>query len=120
MSQSKNRAFIDDRANCIDKRYLQTGGDNATLRYFGMTDCIPWLNSERQLMGQAVNFYYSMLDKLPAGDDPQIIAMAPSLWDASEADKQWKSMERWRKWSSINSGDSFKEKAFVFSSSPIT
>ncbi len=48
-------------------------------------------------MGKAVNFYYSVKDKLPSGDDPHIVAAAPALWDEHEADGQWNGMKRWKK-----------------------
>ena len=109
-----------DTADCIDKRYLQTGGDSTILRYFGMTDCIPWMDTERQMMGKAVNYYYKHKDELPHGEDPSIVTMAPAIWNEAEADRLWQSIKRWEKWSSINSGDSFKEKSFVFSDGALT
>ena len=101
-------------ANCIDKQYLQAGGDSAELRYFGMTDYVPWLSSERLETGKSVNFYYDVCGKLPKGDDPNIVAVAPTLWNDERANELWNGMARWKKWSSVNSGDSFKEKAAAF------
>ena len=37
-----------------------------------------------------------------------------AVWDKERAEQLWMKAPRWSKWSSVNSGDSFKEKAAAF------
>ena len=39
---------------------------------------------------------------------------AVAVWDKGRAEQLWMEAPRWSKWSSVNSGDSFKEKAAAF------
>lgn len=118
--------------DCVDRRFLHLGGDGSTaeqakLRYFGMTDCLPWQNSERFSFGRAVNYYYwkfyddSSNPHPPAANmevsDEAFPAAARSAWDPKKASAIWHDTPRWKKWSSVNCGDSFKEKAFMFADS---
>lgn len=116
---------------CPRKPFLQTCGDCAKLRFFGMTDRLPWKNPLRQVHGSAVNYFYDIIfnwdaikkcwkdDELPNVALPEAVAdnlvvMAKQAWRPELALKRWLSVSRWKKWSSINSSDSFKEKAFAF------
>ena len=103
---------------CPRKPFLQTCGDRAKLRFFGMTDVLPWLDPARQDGGRAVNHYYDVaFDSsrgLPKTSDPQFAEAAVAVWDKGRAEQLWMEAPRWSKWSSVNSGDSFKEKAAAF------
>ena len=69
------------------KEFLQTPGDRAKLRYFGMTDVLPWMDGERQAAGAAVNWFYDVASgkipgrTLPPADDPGFAAAARAAWD---------------------------------------
>lgn len=102
------------RANCPDKEYVQADGERAVIRYFGMTDVLPWFGGDRRSCGQAVEFYYGILDQLRPLSGRELAEKALSSWNGSAAENAWRKIERWQKWSSVNSGDSFKEKAFAF------
>ena len=118
---------------CPRKAFLQTCGDCAKLRYFGMTDRLPWKNPERQKNGCRVNFFYEWMFnwdekkkcwhhenlkdvEMPGAFDADLIPMSEKAWAASkeEAERLWLALPRWKKCSSISSGDSLKEKAFAF------
>jgi len=117
---------------CPRKPFLQTCGDCAKLRFFGMTDCLPWMNPARQVNGMVVNFFYDVIFRnpeknpedaeLPDAVIPQVLAVdllpvSRQTWEQGKevADRRWLKLLRWKKWSSINSSDSFKEKSFAFS-----
>lgn len=117
---------------CPRKPFLQTCGDRAKLRFFGMTDHLPWKNPARQFNGSAVNYFYDIIfnwdsvkncprdDRLPDVVLPEatadsLLATAKHAWQPELAMERWLAVQRWAKWSSINSGDSFKEKSFAFS-----
>lgn len=100
--------------NCPAKEYVQTDGERAVIRYFGMTDVLPWLGGDRRSDGQAVEFYYKRLDRLRSLTGRELAEKARALWDETAAKEDWREIGRWSKWSSVNSGDSFKEKAFAF------
>ena len=174
--------------NCPSRKYLMMGGpgdkehpnlaDRTAIRYFGMTDRLPWKNPDRFNYGMAVNYYYNCwfpypkyskkafdaswsekeilslqfnekgdpiltkeqearlvesvstdcrLFRRPASPKVQsvdFVGIAKSMWTmenpaaSKTGDKvagiMWVKTERWKKWSSVNSGDTFKEKAVLF------
>ena len=114
--------------NCIDKGFLKTGGDQTELRYFGMTDILPWTDSRRQEFGRDINYSYAIVSKVVDTMDfhqSDLSSCVDSILkqcfdypygkeEESQAAKQWYGIKRWKRWSSINAGDSFKEKAFAF------
>lgn len=102
------------RANCPAKEYVQADGERAVIRYFGMTDVLPWFGGDRRSCGQAVEFYYGILDQLRPLSGRELAEKALTSWNGPVAENAWRKIERWQKWSSVNSGDSFKEKAFAF------
>ncbi len=128
-----------------DKSLVAGTGDHMPyLRYFGMTDCLPWMDSTRQASGVVVDFFYDLIfngskqkdnegnkkevwkypelkdvqldrEHLPY-DSPNFLAVALDAWRRGQKSAlvKWKEKERWAKWSSMNSSDSFKEKAAAF------
>lgn len=100
--------------NCPAAHFVQTAGEAASVRFFGMTDVLPWFAADRLEYGKAVNFFYGLKDVLSPLSGGEIVASAPGLWDAAKADALWAEAKRWGKWSSVNSGDGFKEKAAAF------
>ena len=100
--------------NLPPKEFLQTCGDCAKLRFFGMTDVLPWMDRERQEAGCAVNFFYGLSDSLPASSDAGFVAAARAAWDPAQAHAQWRGLPRWARWSSVNAADAFKERAAAF------
>lgn len=117
-----------ESGNCIDKGFLQTGGDRAELRYFGMTDILPWTDPRRQEYGRNINYCYGIISGVVGTTDLDRAGLRDSLpailkqsfehpfgeKEVAQADKEWYGIKRWKRWSSINSGDSFKEKMFAF------
>ena len=103
---------------CPRKPFLQTCGDCAKLRFFGMSDVLPWLDPARQEGGRAVNFFYDVAfdpaKVLPSDADSCFVDAVRSLWDKERAEHLWKKAPRWGQWSSINAADGFKEKAAAF------
>lgn len=85
-----------------------------------MTDCLPWLDSTRSAIGADVNYYYSVHKQLPLGIDTSLINVAKKLWDEEVAASEWKGSKRWKKWSSINSSGSFKEKTTLIAGRKLT
>ncbi len=117
-----------ETGNCIDKGFLQTGGDQTELRYFGMTDILPWTDSKREEFGRDINYCYEIISRVVDTIDFNRIGLQDCIGnilkqcfehpygkeEKEQAEKQWYGIKRWKRWSSINSGDSFKEKAFAF------
>jgi hypothetical protein len=119
---------------CPDKKCLKMGGagssaDKTRLRYFGMTDLLPWQETSRFECGMAVNFFYNTwfphgkeAPVSPAATAAGFVEAAKAVWNAAgareEAEKQWQATKRWKKWSSVNSGDTFREKAVLFEGAP--
>lgn len=115
-------------ANCIEKGLLQTRGDHAELRYFGMTDILPWMDPSRGEYGRDINYSYETVAAVVAKSDLKQIEPPEKFLEIlnialqcpygkeqqDEAEKQWQGILRWKRWSSISTGDSFKEKAFAF------
>jgi hypothetical protein len=121
---------------CMDKNYLKLGGpdakaDKTNVCYFGMTDTLPWMESERFNYGMAVNYFYECwfpygkdYPKSPNVAEADFLAKAKMMWNASnpeksqtgdvEAGEKWAKTPRWKKWSSVNSGDTFREKSQLF------
>ena len=107
---------------CPSKAFLQTGGDRAKLRFFGMTDILPWTDPARQAGGSAVNYFYDIAFKcdgvpqvaLPKADAANLADVAKSVWEPGLASKRWGGMERWKRWSSVNCADAFRERAAAF------
>ena len=116
---------------CPRKPFLQTCGDCAKLRFFGMTDRLPWKDPKRQVSGRAVNFYYDVIFRnpeknpedaelpetiIPQAIDAELLSVSHRVWEQGweVAVRRWHKLPRWKRWSSVNSGDSFKEKAFAF------
>ena len=107
---------------CPAKEFVRTSGDLAQLRYFGMTDDLPWMDPFRQKAGSAVQFFYDVAYNeikgfaLPATDDPGFAAAAHAAWEKDEklALERWRKVKRWKRWSSVNAGDAFKERAAAF------
>jgi hypothetical protein len=104
-------------ARCPRKPFLQTCGDCAKMRFFGMTDVLPWMDSARQEGGRAVNYFYDVIFNgkgLPEVVDGKFAEGVRLAWDKERAEQLWKQTARWGQWSSINAGDSFKEKSAAF------
>lgn len=118
---------------CPSKVFLQTGGDRVKLRFFGMTDVLPWMDSTRQLGGSAVNYFYDVIfnrDKvcntwndpalpqieLPPMENDNLLDVAKTIWDRDLALQRWLGVERWKRWSSVNCADAFRERAAAFPS----
>ena len=109
--------------NIPQKRLIKVAGDRTRLRYFGVLDCMPWLESDRQQMGVAVNYYYSDCygdRRLPKGIDCSLLPAAKELWDEEKACSEWSAEKRWAKWSSISSAGCFKEKMSIISGRAMT
>ena len=122
------------------KSYLRMGGtgsdaDKRRMRYFGMTDFLPWKESARFNYGMAVNYYYNCW--FPYGKDApaspeatasDFIEKSNAMWDPERpeascyngvvAGTEWMGTKRWKKWSSVNSGDTFREKSLLFDGVP--
>ncbi len=98
-----------------------------------MTDRLPWKNPERQKSGCKVNFFYEWMfnwdyekncgkntrlfqQPMPGIFDARLVQTSREAWEASreEAERLWLALPRWKKCSSISSGDSLKEKSFAF------
>lgn len=132
-----------DSGNCPCKRYLKMGGpgtekdpnlaDAVQVRYFGMTDLLPWKNPARFNYGMAVNYFYNCwfpygkeFPESPKYADSDFVAKARKMWQVDEnglvtstcgdvcAVDDWAKTPRWKKWASVNSGDAFKEKSSIF------
>jgi hypothetical protein len=109
---------------CPSKAFLQTGGDRAKLRFFGMTDVLPWMDPARQAGGSAVNFFYDVAFQsdgvprvaLPKADAADLADVAKSVWNRDLADRRWRGVPRWARWSSVNCADAFRERAATFPS----
>ena len=116
--------------NCPDKDFLRLGGpgteaDGTSLRYFGMTDRLPWRDAARSKCGMAFNYFYKLWY---AGDGPPVespvatadgfLPAAVSAWNPERAAEYWGKTDRWKKWSSVNGGDSFREKAVLLRDAP--
>ena len=106
--------------NLPEKHLIKVVGDRTNLRYFGMTDSQPWLECGRTAVGADVNFYYSVHKELPLGVDSTLAEKAMALWNESTAAEEWNSCKRWKKWSSINSSGSYKEKAALIAGRKLT
>ena len=132
--------------NCPNKKYLKMGGsdaklaDQTTIRFFGMTDRLPWKNPDRLNYGMAINFYYDywygQKNASPKASEPDFVSMAKAIWNEEKdrlkthvsvirgypnrerAAAIWVKEERWKKWASVNSGDSFREKSLIFAGRP--
>ncbi|MBO4631708.1 MAG: hypothetical protein J5858_07275, partial [Lentisphaeria bacterium] len=129
-----------DTESVPDKSYLRMGSsdslaDKRIVRFFGMTDRLPWKNPARFNYGMAVNYYYSCW--FPYGKDapvspdaaaPDFVEKAEAMWNPEQpeeseyngvnAGSEWRNTERWKKWSSVNCGDTFREKAALFDGVP--
>ena len=116
---------------CPNKPFLQTCGDQAKLCFFGMTDLLPWRDAARRDNGVAINYYYDVVFnyddttgtwkdptlpsiRLPRVDDANLFSACRKAWRKEAAESRYKDLPRWKKWSSINAGDSFKEKSAAF------
>lgn len=97
-------------ANLPDLDLLKVEGDRVRLRCFGMTDLLPWYDNGRTMYGAAINYFYSILDTLPSGTDPALVARAAEVWDLRRAQALWAEVPRWAKGSSLCGGDVFKER----------
>lgn len=93
-----------------DLELMKVDGDRVSLRCFGMTDLLPWYQSGREANGVAINYFYSILDRLPEGTDPSLFARAEAAWDPAAARALWLKIPRWAKGSSVSGGDVFKER----------
>ena len=134
-------------STCVpDKSYLRMGGrdseaDKRKLRYFGMTDRLPWKNSPRFNYGMAVNYFYqcwcpggTVLPDSPDVNAADFVEKAKSMWNSTapgesehkaehkvvKAMTEWVNLPRWSKWASVNCGDSFREKLTLFEGVPYT
>lgn len=94
-----------------DKSLICGGWESTSLRYFGMSDLLPWMDDSRLESAVIASYFYSVSDRLPKGDDPGILEASARLWNPGEAGKAWAGLTRWAKWSNVSSGDSFKERA---------
>jgi hypothetical protein len=116
---------------CVpDKSYLRMGGagttaDKRIVRYFGMTDRLPWKNPARSEYGMVVDYYYSCWfpwgkkkPVSPAAAASDFVENAKTLWNKVSAETDWTNKPRWKKWSSVNSGDTFREKSVLFEGIP--
>ena len=92
----------------------------ASVRYFGMSDCLPWYGNRRCEVASSIDYYYDVRDSLPNGTDVKILSVSKSLWNGDTAYKKWLGQARWKKWSSVNSADSFKEKVALIGGREIT
>jgi len=120
-------------SGCLpDKSYLRMGGgtsaeaDKRNVRYFGMTDRLPWKDPARSDYGMAVNYYYNCWfpygkepPKSPAAAAPDFVEKAKAAWDQSAAEAEWMTTPRWKKWSSVNCGDTFREKSVLLEGIPL-
>lgn len=126
--------------NIPNKTYLRMGGkdsvaDRTTVRYFGMTDRLPWKNLDRSRYGMAINYYYSCwysdpkaASSSPKATDQDFVKKAQEMWNHAEPDNsefngvkaitEWLNTPRWKRWASVNSGDTFREKAVLFPEIP--
>ena len=95
------------------KKLIKVDGDVTRIRYFGMSDILPWIDSDRHEVGKNINYYYAICDKLPWYEDTSLASVAQNLWDESLASESWSKCARWEKFSSINSAGSLKEKASI-------
>ena len=114
-------------SECVpNKSYLRMGGidsvaDRRIVRYFGMTDRLSWKDPARFEYGMAVDYYYNSWypdgqeppPASPAATAPDFIGKAKAMWDRPAAEAEWMKIPRWKKWSSVNSGDTFREKAVL-------
>ena len=129
-----------DSESVPDKSYLRMGGsdsgaDKRIVRYFGMTDRLPWTHPARFDYGMAVNYYYNCwfpygkdAPKSPAATASDFVDEADKMWNHTHPDEsecngvkagtEWIKTARWKKWSSVNSGDTFREKSFLFHGMP--
>lgn len=121
-----------DSGSVPDKSYLRMGGADSTadkriVRYFGMTDRLPWKNPVRFDYGMAVNYYYSCwypygkdAPVSPAATASDFVETAKKIWKQAQqaARTEWMNIPRWKKWSSINSGDTFREKSILLDGVP--
>ncbi|MBQ7693512.1 MAG: hypothetical protein IJT50_00140 [Lentisphaeria bacterium] len=128
-------------SECVPaKSYLRMGGadseaDGRIVRYFGMTDRLPWKNPARADYGMAVNYYYACwfpwgkeAPESAAATAPDFVEKARAMWDPARpgesefngtvAGTEWSNTARWKKWSSINCGDTFREKAVLLEGVP--
>lgn len=108
------------RRNLPEKSLIKVVGDRTELRYFGMFDYLPWLDGSRTSAGADVNYYYSVHKELPKGVDTALAGMARKLWNEEPAVREWNASKRWKKWSSINSSGSYKEKAALIAGRALT
>lgn len=101
---------------CPRKPFMQACGDCAKLRFFGMTDVLPWLDPARQAGGCVVNHCYDVIfgEGLPEVSDPRFAELSKSTWNPARAEELWRALPRWKQWSSTNAADAFREKAAVF------
>ena len=107
---------------CPSKAFLKTGGDRAKLRFFGMTDVLPWMDPARQAGGSAVNYFYDVAFKqdgvpqvaLPKADAADLADVAKSVWNRDLAFRRWHGVPRWARWSSVNCADALRERAAAF------
>ena len=122
--------------NCPNRVYLKMGGpdsvaDKTQVRYFGMTDQLPWRAAARFEYGMAINYFYECwfpygkeYPPSPKATDRDFPAAAKAMWTADEPTRSrcgeveagvaWGRTKRWKKWASVNSGDTFKEKSVLF------
>ena len=145
-----------ESGNCPSKKYLKMGGpgkdkehpnlaDNVHVRYFGMTDQLPWKDSARSHYGMAVSYFYNCWFPGPRYDgttfdetkqcfvpvgSPRVTdadfieramalckdGLARSRTGSVSAADDWAKMPRWKRWASVNSGDAFKERSLIFRS----
>ena len=109
--------------------------DARIVRYFGMTDRLPWKKTVRSEYGTAVNYYYNCWfpygKEAPESPDAAasvFVAKANAMWNHEQPDKsefngvtagtEWRNTARWKKWSSVNCGDTFREKSLLFDGVP--
>jgi hypothetical protein len=104
----------------MSKKLIKVDGDVTRIRYFGMSDILPWIESNRYEVGADVNFYYDMHQRLPKGVDTSLTEKAKKLWDSKAAFESWNCSKRWGKCSSISSAGSFKEKAAIIEGKALT
>ena len=112
--------------NIPQKRLIRVKGEQTLLRYFGMSDSMPWLEHERYAGVVDVNYYWAICNDLPilVSEDrrivdgkltsfayKQLIPAASAVWNGARANDFWMRTERWAKWANINSVASFKEKS---------
>ena len=110
--------------NLPEKYLIQVEGDKTKLRYFGMTDYLPWLGCGRNAVGSVVNYYYSIcygnLGKLPKGDDVSLVPAAKAVFNERAAVQEWSKCKKIDRWASINQVGSFKEKAEMIKGKALT